>query len=83
MMNVSGTLNIENSTITGNRQGVIARAGDVNIVNSEITVTGAWAEQSGNDADKYYDSDCRAAMRLLPRQLSLATGTELISQTPM
>ena len=57
MMNVSGTLNIENSTITGNRQGVIARAGDVNIVNSEITVTGAWAEQSGNDADKYYDSD--------------------------
>ena len=57
MMNVSGTLNIENSTITGNRQGVFARAGDVNIVNSKIAVTGAWAEQGGNDADKYYDSD--------------------------
>ncbi len=57
MMNVSGSLNIEDSVITGNRQGVFARAGDVNIVNSEIIVTGAWAELEGNDADKYYDSE--------------------------
>ena len=57
MINGDSTLNIYDSVITGNRQGVFARAGDVNIVNSKIAVTGAWAEQSGNDADKYYDSD--------------------------
>ena len=52
MMNVSGSLNIEDSIITGNRQGVFARAGDVTIVDSEIVVTGAWAD---TDAGKSYD----------------------------
>ena len=52
MMNVSGSLNIEDSIITGNRQGVFARAGDVTIVDSEIIVTGAWAD---TDAGKSYD----------------------------
>ena len=52
MINGDSTLNIYDSVITGNRQGVFARAGDVNIVNSKIAVTGAWAEQRGNDADK-------------------------------
>ena len=52
MMNVSGSLNIEDSVITGNRQGVFARAGNVTIVDSEIVVTGAWA---GTDAGTSYD----------------------------
>ena len=54
MMNVSGSLNIEDSVITGNRQGVFARAGDVTIVDSEIVVTGAWAN---TDAGKSYNGD--------------------------
>lgn len=52
MMNVSGSLNIEDSVITGNRQGVFARAGNVTIVDSEIVVTGEWAD---TDAGKSYD----------------------------
>ena len=52
MMNVSGSLNIEDSVITGNRQGVFARAGNVTIVDSEIVVTGAWA---GTDAGESYN----------------------------
>ena len=54
MMNVSGSLNIEDSVITGNRQGVFARAGNVTIVDSEIVVTGAWAN---TDAGKSYNGD--------------------------
>lgn len=52
MMNVSGSLNIEDSVITGNQQGVFARAGNVTIVDSEIVVTGAWA---GTDAGESYN----------------------------
>ena len=44
MFNVEGSLNIENSTIAGDRQAVLVRAGTANIVNSEITVTGNWLE---------------------------------------
>ena len=54
MMNVSGSLNIEDSVITGNRQGVFARAGDVTIVDSEIVVTGAWAN---TDAGESYNGE--------------------------
>ena len=54
MMNVSGSLNIEDSVITGNRQGVFARAGNVTIVDSEIVVTGAWA---GTDAGASYNGE--------------------------
>lgn len=57
MMNVSGSLNIENSVITGDRQGLFVRAGDVTVVNSEIVVTGDWAAQEANDDNKYHDED--------------------------
>ena len=52
MMNVSGSLNIEDSVITGNRQGVFARAGNVTIVDSKIIVTGEWAD---TEAGKNYN----------------------------
>ena len=57
MMNVSGSLNIENSVITGDRQGLFVRAGDVTVVNSEIVVTGDWAAREENDENAYHDGD--------------------------
>lgn len=39
LFNVAGQLNIENSTIQGDRQGIIVRAGDAIIKNSEIICT--------------------------------------------
>ncbi len=57
MMNVSGSLNIENSVITGDRQGLFVRAGDATVVGSEIIVTGKWAEGKGEGADQYYDDE--------------------------
>ena len=55
MMNVSGSLNIEKSVITGDRQGLFVRAGDVTVVNSEIVLTGNWATQ--NDENAYHNED--------------------------
>lgn len=57
MMNVSGLLNIENSVITGDRQGLFVRAGDATVVGSKIIVTGKWAEGKGEGADQYYDGE--------------------------
>ena len=42
MLNVAGTLNIDDCNITGDRQAVFVRAGDATISNSEITVTGKY-----------------------------------------
>ena len=57
MINVNGTLNIDNCDITGDRQAVLVRAGDATITNSTITVTGAWAADDDNEATKYYNSN--------------------------
>ena len=57
MMNVSGLLNIENSVITGDRQGLFVRAGDVTVVSSEIVLTGNWAAQEVNDENAYHNED--------------------------
>ncbi len=46
MINVPGTLNVENCEIHGTRQGVIVRSGDAQIRNSEITCSGN-AEDNG------------------------------------
>ena len=52
MINVDGTLNIDNCTISGHRQGVLVRAGEANIANSSITTLGEY--QDG--ATKYHNS---------------------------
>ena len=46
MINVPGTLNVDNCEIHGTRQGVIVRSGDAQIRNSEITCSGD-AEDNG------------------------------------
>ena len=52
MINVNGTLNIDNCTISGHRQGVLVRAGEANITNSSITTLGTYE----NGTTKYHNS---------------------------
>ena len=52
MINVPGTLNIDNCTITGDRQAVLVRAGTAVINNSDIKTTGKFT-----DAATKYHSD--------------------------
>ena len=52
MLNVRGSLNIEDSELTADRQALIARAGNVTLKNSRLTVTGKYAEKAeGNDTE--------------------------------
>ena len=50
MINVPGTLNIDNCTITGDRQAVLVRAGTAVINNSDIKTTGKFTDA----ATKYH-----------------------------
>ena len=52
MINVPGTLNIDNCTITGDRQAVLVRAGTAVITNSDIKTTGRFTDA----ATKYHTS---------------------------
>ena len=52
MINVPGTLNIDNCTITGDRQAVLVRAGIAEITNSDIKTTGRF-----NGASTKYHSE--------------------------
>lgn len=51
MLNVDGTLTIEDSTITGNHQAVVVRAGNATITDSEIIVTGNYSEDVNDSWD--------------------------------
>jgi hypothetical protein len=51
MINVAGTLNIDNCILTGQRQGLIVRAGTTTVSNSTITTTGEWTNTT-NDTVK-------------------------------
>ncbi|MCD7785497.1 MAG: hypothetical protein LUH18_08000 [Oscillospiraceae bacterium] len=48
LLNVSGTLNITNSEITGDRQGVVVRSGTANISDSSITTNNVTATSASN-----------------------------------
>jgi len=52
-MNVPGTLNIKNSTITGDRQAVLVRGGTATIKNSELICTNTYE----NGKNLYLDED--------------------------
>ena len=51
MINVEGTLNIDNCKIIGERQGVLVRAGAATISNSEITTKGTYTNK-----EQYYNA---------------------------
>ena len=54
MLNVRGSLNIEDSELTADRQALIARAGNVTLKNSRLTVTGKYAEKEDGNATEYH-----------------------------
>ena len=54
MINVPGTLDVDNCTVTGGRQAVVVRGGTANIVDSEIILSDLYA---GTDAAKYDETN--------------------------
>ena len=57
MVNVPLTLTIDNCTVTGDRQGMMVRAGTANIQNSTIQTTGKFYNDSnGGNGEQYYSS---------------------------
>ena len=59
LINVEGRLDIKDSEITADRQALIARAGDVTVENTELTVTGKYAEKAEGNDTKYQNSKWR------------------------
>ena len=55
MMNVPGTLYIENSTIIGENNAVLARGGDIKIVDSELSRP--YAVEGADESSYYIDKD--------------------------
>ena len=55
MMNVPGTLYIENSTISGENNAVLARGGDITIVDSELSRP--YAVEGADESSYYIDKD--------------------------
>jgi hypothetical protein len=49
MLNVGGTMTIDNCQITGDRQAVVVRAGDAKITNSVLTNTGKYTDDGSID----------------------------------
>ena len=56
MINVPGTLNIDNCTITGDRQAVLVRAGTATITNSDIKTTGKYAKAASQYHEEAWKS---------------------------
>ncbi len=57
LINVNGKLTIKDSKITGDRQAVIARAGEVEIENTEIVVTGSYNGTPVGIKDEWQDGN--------------------------
>ena len=59
LINVAGSLIIKDSELVADRQALIARAGDVTVENTELTVTGKYAEKAEGNDTKYQNSKWR------------------------
>ena len=58
LMNVGGNLNIKNSEITGDRQALIARAGEVKVEDTTLEVTGKFVDKYvGGEASTLYHNE--------------------------
>lgn len=53
MINVEGSLKVDNCTITGDRQGVLVRAGEAEINNSTVINTGKYSNDNKYDDDDW------------------------------
>ena len=56
MINVPGSLIIDNCEITGDRQAVMVRAGEATITNSKITATGNYSDSNDYENTKQWGS---------------------------
>ena len=53
MINVPGTLIMDNCTVTGDRMGVLVRAGDATITNCTITATGEYTDNNNYETNDW------------------------------
>lgn len=57
LFNIPGTLNVDTSTITGDRQAVIVRCGTASIANSTLNCTGAYSGSVNYDSSQWGDGN--------------------------
>lgn len=74
LLNVPGTLNIENSTITADRQAVVVRGGDAVIKDSSLVCTGKFLE-----TDEHKETD--NGYTTLPAGETWGSGNEVPART--
>lgn len=65
MINVPGTLNMDSCKVTGDRMGVLVRAGDANITNCEISMTGTYEDDNGYESSTPWGSGNEVPMAAL------------------
>ena len=65
MINVPGTLNMDSCKVTGDRMGVLVRAGDANITNCEISMTGTYKDNNNYESSKPWGSGNEVPMAAL------------------
>ena len=65
MINVRGTLVMDNCTVSGNRQAVLVRAGDASITNCSITLTGKFTDSNDYETTKGWGSGNEVPMAAL------------------
>ena len=70
LMNVGGNLNIKNSKITGDRQALIARAGEVKVEDTTLKVTGKFV-------DKYLGGEEAASTLYQDKDTAWKSGNEV------
>ena len=65
MINVPGTLNMDSCKVTGDRMGVLVRAGDATITNCEISMTGTYKDNNNYESSKPWGSGNEVPMAAL------------------
>lgn len=75
VINIPGTLNMTDCSVTGDRQAVLVRAGNANITNCEITLTGKYSDRNDYENTKQWGSGNEVPMA------SIVVGSQTGSQT--
>lgn len=65
MINIPGKLKMDNCKVTGDRMGVLVRAGDANITNCEISMTGTYKDNNNYESSKPWGSGNEVPMAAL------------------
>lgn len=65
MINIPGKLKMDNCKVTGDRMGVLVRAGDATITNCEISMTGTYEDNNNYESSKPWGSGNEVPMAAL------------------